>query len=48
MVMSVMRFLLLLAFGRAVVFGMWWDQEHPFPVKVIRNSGVGLSACSRL
>jgi hypothetical protein len=36
--MSVSRFFLLLALGLAVVFGMWWDQEHPFPVQVIRNS----------
>ena len=41
MVMSVTLFLLLLALGLAVVFGMWWDQEHPFPVKVIRNGRLG-------
>jgi hypothetical protein len=38
MVMSVRQFFLLLALGLVVVFGWWWDQEHPFPVEVIRNS----------
>lgn len=36
--MSVKQFFLLLALGLATIFGAWWDQEHPFPVQVIRNS----------
>ena len=36
--MSVKQSFLLLALGLATIFGMWWDQEHPFPVEVIRNS----------
>jgi hypothetical protein len=38
MLMSVRQFFLLLALGLVVAFGAWWDQVHPFPVEVIRNS----------
>jgi hypothetical protein len=42
--MSIKHFLLLLALGLAVVFGMWWDKEHPFAAKVIRNGRMELTA----
>jgi len=36
--MSPGRFFLLLALGLVVIFGWWRDTQHPFPIKVIRNS----------